>query len=54
MTEGKSFPDRSLIIGAPAKLARPLNDDQVADIERAAAGYVERAAHYRAGLERID
>jgi carbonic anhydrase/acetyltransferase-like protein (isoleucine patch superfamily) len=54
VTEGKSFPDRSLIIGAPAKLARPLNDDEVAGIERAAAGYVERAAHYRAGLERID
>jgi carbonic anhydrase/acetyltransferase-like protein (isoleucine patch superfamily) len=54
VTEGKSFPDRSLIIGAPAKLARALTDDEVAGIERAAAGYVERAAHYRGGLERID
>jgi carbonic anhydrase/acetyltransferase-like protein (isoleucine patch superfamily) len=54
VTEGKTFPDRSLIIGAPAKLARPLRDEEVADIERAAAGYVERSAHYRARLERID
>jgi carbonic anhydrase/acetyltransferase-like protein (isoleucine patch superfamily) len=54
VTEGKSFPDRSLIIGAPAKLARALSDEEVAGIERAAAGYVERAAHYRGGLERID
>lgn len=53
VTEGKSFPDRSLIIGAPAKLIRPLTDDEVARNESAAAGYVERAAHYRAGLERI-
>ena len=54
VTEGKSFPDRSLIIGAPAKLARPLTDHEVAGLDRAAAGYVERAANFRARLERID
>ncbi|HEX4233005.1 MAG TPA: gamma carbonic anhydrase family protein [Caldimonas sp.] len=54
VTEGKSFPDRSLIIGAPAKLARALSDEEVAGVERAAAGYVERAANFRARLERID
>jgi carbonic anhydrase/acetyltransferase-like protein (isoleucine patch superfamily) len=54
VTERKSFPDRSLIIGAPAKVARTLSDDEVAGIERAAAGYVERGATYRARLERID
>ncbi|HEY2190097.1 MAG TPA: gamma carbonic anhydrase family protein [Caldimonas sp.] len=54
VTEGKSFPDRSLIIGAPAKVVRALSDDEVANLERAAAGYVERGAHYRARLERID
>jgi carbonic anhydrase/acetyltransferase-like protein (isoleucine patch superfamily) len=54
VTEGKTFPERSLIIGAPAKLARPLRDEEVAGIERAAAGYVERSAHYRVKLERID
>lgn len=54
VTEGKSFPDRSLIIGAPARLARPLSDEEVAGLERAAAGYVERGAHFRSRLERID
>jgi carbonic anhydrase/acetyltransferase-like protein (isoleucine patch superfamily) len=53
VTERKSFPDRSLILGAPAKLARTLSDDEVADLERAAAGYVERAAHFRTHLVRI-
>ena len=54
VTEGKSFPDRSLIIGAPARMARSLSDDEVAGLARAAAGYVERGAHFRAALERID
>jgi carbonic anhydrase/acetyltransferase-like protein (isoleucine patch superfamily) len=54
VTEGKSYADRSLIIGAPAKLARVLSDEEVAGLERAAASYVERAAHFRAHLVRID
>ena len=54
VTERKSFPDRSLIIGAPARLARPLSDEEVAGLERAAAGYVERGANFRSRLERID
>jgi carbonic anhydrase/acetyltransferase-like protein (isoleucine patch superfamily) len=53
VTERKSFPDRSLIIGAPAKLARPLSDEEVAAVEHAAASYVERAASFRTRLERI-
>ena len=53
VTEGKSYPDRSLIIGAPARLSRPLRDDEVAGLERAAAGYAERGARFRAALERI-
>jgi carbonic anhydrase/acetyltransferase-like protein (isoleucine patch superfamily) len=54
VTERKSFPDRSLILGAPAKLARALSDGEVAGLEQAAAGYVERAAHFREHLVRVD
>jgi carbonic anhydrase/acetyltransferase-like protein (isoleucine patch superfamily) len=53
VTEGKSFPERSLILGAPAKVVRALSDADVADLERAASGYVERGAHFRAHLERV-
>lgn len=53
VTEGKSFPERSLILGAPAKVVRPLSDADVAGLERAASGYVERGAHFRAHLERV-
>ncbi|HEV7574541.1 MAG TPA: gamma carbonic anhydrase family protein [Caldimonas sp.] len=53
VTEGKSFPDRSLILGVPAKVVRALGDEEVAGLERAAASYVERGAHFRSELERI-
>jgi carbonic anhydrase/acetyltransferase-like protein (isoleucine patch superfamily) len=35
VTEKKSFADRSLILGAPAKAARALSDEEVADLSRA-------------------
>jgi carbonic anhydrase/acetyltransferase-like protein (isoleucine patch superfamily) len=53
VTEGKAFPDRSLIIGAPAKVVRVLEPDQVARIRFGVARYVEQAAHHRAHLKRI-
>jgi carbonic anhydrase/acetyltransferase-like protein (isoleucine patch superfamily) len=53
VTEGKSFPDRSLILGAPAKVVRALSDADVAGLERAASGYIERGAQFRADLERV-
>jgi carbonic anhydrase/acetyltransferase-like protein (isoleucine patch superfamily) len=54
VTEGKSFAERTLIIGAPAKVARLLSDEEVAGLERAADSYVERGAHFRAHLVRLD
>ena len=51
--EGKSFPDRSLIVGAPARLHRALTDDDIASLRRAADVYVERGRAFKAGLERV-
>ena len=53
VTEGKVFPDGSLIIGSPAKVSRPLTDDEIAGLKRSAAHYVENARRYRAGLKKI-
>ena len=50
ITEGKVFPDRSLIVGAPAKLVRELSDEQVAGLRRNVDTYVKRGAFYRARL----
>ena len=53
VTEGKTFPARSLILGAPAKAVRTLTEADIANLERAASGYVERGAHFRTHLERV-
>jgi carbonic anhydrase/acetyltransferase-like protein (isoleucine patch superfamily) len=53
VTEGKRFPDRSLILGAPAKVHRQLTDADVAELRRNIDGYVQRGKAYRTELERI-
>ncbi|HKZ72597.1 MAG TPA: gamma carbonic anhydrase family protein [Steroidobacteraceae bacterium] len=53
VTERKVFPDRSLILGAPARVVRELTDDEVAGVLKAAESYVRRAAEYRASLKLI-
>ncbi len=53
VTEGKTFPPRSLIVGAPARAVKTLSDDQIAGLKRSAAGYGEKAARYRDGLRTV-
>jgi carbonic anhydrase/acetyltransferase-like protein (isoleucine patch superfamily) len=53
VTEGKTFPDRSLIIGSPARVLRELTEEQIASMRANAADYVKRQAIYREELERI-
>jgi carbonic anhydrase/acetyltransferase-like protein (isoleucine patch superfamily) len=50
--EGREFPARSLIIGAPAKQAREVTEEQAQDIARGVRTYVERAAGHREALRR--
>ncbi|MGF6904965.1 gamma carbonic anhydrase family protein [Paraburkholderia sp. GAS348] len=52
--EGKSFPARSLIIGAPAKVLRELTDEVIAKLRANAIDYRERGMNYSKELERID
>jgi carbonic anhydrase/acetyltransferase-like protein (isoleucine patch superfamily) len=51
VTEGKQFPERSLIVGSPAKGIRILDDAAVARLKISAAHYVETARRFRLGLE---
>lgn len=53
VTEGKSFPDGSLIVGAPAKVVRELSPEQMAGLRASAAHYVKNGQRYRAGLKKI-
>jgi carbonic anhydrase/acetyltransferase-like protein (isoleucine patch superfamily) len=52
--EGKVFPDRKLIVGAPAKVVRELSDEDIAKMHRAAPGYVKRQEMYKAKLIQIE
>lgn len=51
VTEGKHFPDGVLIIGAPARVARELTDEEIAGIRASAGHYVDNARRYLETLE---
>ncbi len=50
VTEHKSFPDNSLIIGSPAKLARELEADAAAQLAEGARRYVANWRRFAKGL----
>ena len=53
VTEGKVFPDNSLIFGSPAKLVRSIDEAGQQMLAHIAEHYVENAARYRSGLKKI-
>lgn len=54
VTEGRRFPPRTLLLGAPARVARELTDKDLALLDTAARNYMRRAAMYRASLQRAE
>lgn len=54
VTEGKVFPPRSLIVGAPAQVKRQMSDDAVASLKQSADIYREKAAHFARNLKKVD
>jgi carbonic anhydrase/acetyltransferase-like protein (isoleucine patch superfamily) len=54
VTEGKEYPDRSLIVGAPAKAIRTLDEATAERIGKEAMNYVNRWKRYAKGLRRLD
>lgn len=54
ITENKTFPAGSLIIGAPARVARQLSVEEIASLGEAAEHYVLNAQRYRDTLVRIE
>lgn len=50
VTEGKTFPEGSLIVGSPARVVRQLTDGERQMLRASAAHYAEKAAHYAAAL----
>ncbi|WP_315760309.1 gamma carbonic anhydrase family protein [Sphingomonas sp. Y38-1Y] len=54
VTEGKTFPPGSLIVGSPARVVRELSPEALAALKLSAAGYAARQAHFKANLTRVD
>ncbi|MFT4151902.1 MAG: gamma carbonic anhydrase family protein [Paracoccaceae bacterium] len=50
ITEGKEIPDGSLVMGAPGRVVRALDDEARARLILSAKGYQANAARFRSGL----
>lgn len=53
VTEGKEFPEGSLIVGSPAKAVRELNAGAIQGLRASALHYRENMKRFRAGLKAI-
>ena len=53
ISEGKHFPDGSLIMGVPGKVVRQLSDDDIAKVLANAEQYVTKANLYKTHLKAI-
>ena len=53
VTEGKTFPDNSMIVGAPARAIRTIDEKMTKMIANGADIYVRRSQQYAKGLKRI-
>lgn len=53
VTQGKAFPPRSMILGSPAKVVRPLTDDEVAHLRPHAEAYIDLARRAASGCREM-
>jgi carbonic anhydrase/acetyltransferase-like protein (isoleucine patch superfamily) len=54
VTEGKEFPDGTLILGNPARVARPLSETERQMIALSAQTYVANHRRFRANLKKVE
>jgi carbonic anhydrase/acetyltransferase-like protein (isoleucine patch superfamily) len=54
VTEGKEFPDNSLIVGMPAKAIRVLDETAIEKLRWSAQNYVANWKRFAKGMRRID
>lgn len=53
ITESKQIPDGSLVMGAPGRVVRQLDDAAIARLRASAAGYQQNARRFAAGLKEV-
>jgi carbonic anhydrase/acetyltransferase-like protein (isoleucine patch superfamily) len=54
VTEGKEFPDNSLIVGSPARAIRTLDTAVIDGLRKSAESYIANWKRFATGLRRID
>ena len=54
VTEGKEFPDGSMILGSPARVVRQLSPEQIEGLRQSARHYMDNARRFKAGLRQLD
>ena len=52
ITEGKEIPDGSLVMGAPGRVVRALDEEAIAGLLASAQGYQQNMRRYRDGLSK--
>lgn len=53
VTEGKDFPDGSMILGSPARVARPLTEMELSMLKMSCATYVHNQKRFRTGYKPV-
>lgn len=53
ISEGKEFPDGSLILGSPARVVKPLSEGQIAYLKVSADVYVRNSKRFRDELKEV-
>lgn len=53
ITEGKEIPDGSLVMGAPGKVVRQLDDKAIAGLKASAQHYMDNMRRFRADLKAV-
>jgi carbonic anhydrase/acetyltransferase-like protein (isoleucine patch superfamily) len=54
ITEGKEFPDNSMIVGSPGKVKRELSEQEVQMIKLSALHYVENMKRFKSQLSEVE
>lgn len=50
ITQGQVIPPRSLVVGSPGKVVRPLKPEEIAFLSQSAENYVQDGLEYRASI----
>ena len=53
ITEGKAIPDGSLVVGAPGKVIRDLDEAAIAGLRKSADAYARNARRFASGLVEV-